>query len=220
MRGIVARRVGMAAAVACLAGVLTGSSAAAQEDYPPDIPTVAAGVCVGDIPYFQFQVDFGSSEFVGRAMRITFVNPDGEDFVIETTVPRPGARQQVLWPGAAEDPNPDWPGWELNDSGIWVEVTDDAGAFTRAPEGVRVIFEVNPTLSTTTTYPPASAICSGPQSPPTEDPPNDPGTTPPGTTETPDTGADVGVLALGGLALAAAGGALVVVSRRRRSPVS
>lgn len=136
-------------------------AAVAAPDYPPTSPTRAAGVCVGDIPYFAYEVDFGSDEFVGSPMTITFVNPNGADAVINTTVPAVGEPAAELWPGASEDPQ-DWPGWELDENGVWVETTEDEGAFTRAPGGVEVQFATNPTLSTTVTYPPATTACANP----------------------------------------------------------
>lgn len=160
------RVVASAGAAAALA-LLTAATVVADDQYPPSLPTAASGVCEGDIPYFSFQVDFGSAEFVGRPMRITFVNPNGEDAVIESVVPSPTESQRVLWPGAAEEPNPDWPGWELDGSGTWVPTTTDVGAFTRVEGGVTVEFAVNPTLTTSVTYPPASAQCAGPQKTPT-----------------------------------------------------
>jgi hypothetical protein len=151
-------------------------------------------------------------------MTITFVNPDGEDFLIETVVPPAGQSETVLWPGASVDP-PDWPGWELDENGIWVETTEDAGAFTRAPGGVEVQFTTNPTLTTQVTYPPASAICANPQNPGGEVPPPGgevppPGSVPPGG-GLPESGLGLGLLPLGGLAALGAGAGLVAASRRR-----
>jgi LPXTG-motif cell wall-anchored protein len=155
------QRVAALLGVATLSAAAVAPSAVAQE-YPPPSPTRAAGVCVGDIPFFAYEVDFGSDDFVGQPMTITFVNPSGDDFVIPTTVPGIGEPAAVLWPGASEDPE-DWPGWELNSEGIWVETTEDTGAFTRAPGGVTVEFETNPTLTTSVTYPPATEACANPQ---------------------------------------------------------
>ncbi len=189
------------------------------------LPTRAAGVCVGDVPYFAYEVDFGDDDFVGDAMTITFVNPDGDDAVIETTVPAAGERGVVLWPGASEDPQ-DWPGWELNEDGVWVETTEDEGAFTRAPGGVEVLFETNPTLDTTVTYPPASAICANPKNrtprdvpPPPGDNPPPPGEDvppPPGEHEDlPETGADTRLIGLSALAALGAGIGMTAAVRRR-----
>jgi hypothetical protein len=149
-------------------------------------------------------------------MTITFINPDGEDFVIETTVPPVGERAVVLWPGASVDPE-DWPGWELDEDGIWVETTEDEGAFTRAPGGVDVEFTANPTLTTSVTYPPSTAVCANPQNPTGGDVPTG-GETPPaegGGAPLPSSGFSRAVLPLGALAALSAGAGLVVASRRR-----
>lgn len=220
-------KVGASLGAAMGLALLPALPAAAAETYPPKLPTAASGVCVGDIPYFSYQVDFGEGgKFVGLPMTITFVNPSGANSVINTVVPAPTASAVVLWPGAAEEPNPDWPGWELDASGNWVETSTDEGAFTRAPGGVTVEFSVNPTLSTSTTYPPASAICANP-----------PQSTPEGevvpavdteTAETAvdtaavasgdalaDTGADVTLAAAAALGLVVVGGGALLIARRR-----
>jgi hypothetical protein len=204
--------VGFGVGVLTCVAVAPAASAQVEPEYPPQEPTSAAGVCVGDIPFFQYQVDFGSEgEFVGRPMTITFVNPAGDDFVIDTVVPDAGDSAQVLWPGASENP-PDWPGWVLVD-GQWVESTDDPGAFTRAPGGVTVEFSTNPTLTTSVTYPPATAVCANPENPPTTPPSSPPSTPTRGGLAT--TGAEFAGLAVVGAGLVAGGAALVVASRRR-----
>ena len=211
---------------ATLSVAVLAPSAMAQE-YPPPSPTRAAGVCVGDIPYFAYEVDFGDDGLVGSPMTITFVNPDGEDFVIDTTVPPAGERGVVLWPGASVDPE-DWPGWELDENGIWVETTEDEGAFTRAPGGVGVEFTTNPTLTTSVTYPPATAVCANPQNPPGGDVPTSQSaddravpaegsqtTTAQGAEITPDTGASAVLPIVLGLVGVGIGAALVVAARRK-----
>ena len=156
-----ATRIAAALGAAALCSTTAIPAALAAPEYPPTSPTRAAAICIGDIPYFAYEVDFGDDNSVGNSMTITFVNPGGPDSVISTTVPAVGERGVVLWPGASEDPQ-DWPGWELNDEGEWVETTEDEGAFTRAPGGVEVRFETNPTLTTPVEYPPASEICANP----------------------------------------------------------
>lgn len=226
--------VGAAALVVAAAAPFAGAQDA--PDYPPRSPSLADGVCVGDIPYFEYQVDFGSDEFVGNPMTITFVNPDGPNVDYDVVVPEPGERQQVIWPGASEDP-PDWPGWVNTgtvDEPNWVQSTADAGAFTRASGGVQVNFETNPTETITVTYPPASAVCANP---PLSDRPDEPGPDQPGEPEQPGapttseappvttaggqppglavTGVEAAGLVLAGAALLGGGTALVVTSRRR-----
>lgn len=203
------------------ATVLVASSApaalAVDEEYPPTIPTRVAAVCVGDVPFLSYAVDFGENNaFVGRPMTITFVNPAGENFVIDTTVPAPGTSQQVLWPGASVSP-PDWPGWVLDADGQWVESTTDPGAFTRAPGGVEVQFAVNPTLTTRVTYPPASAVCANPKNvTPTGGGVPGGGVPSGGGESIPATGGSLLPGILGGAALLLGGG-LVAASRRKEN---
>ena len=207
------------AAVCSTAGL---PAALAAPEYPPTSPTRAAGVCVGDIPFFAYGVDFGDDSLVGQPMTITFVNPDGDDFVIDTAVPAASEEATVLWPGASVDPQ-DWPGWELNAAGEWVQTTGDAGAFTRAPGGVEVRFTTNPTLTTSVTYPPASAICANPPrsgDTPGGTPPQQQGgdaaTVPTPIADTiPQTGAGAALPLVLGLLGLGIGGGLVLAARRR-----
>jgi hypothetical protein len=205
------RRVVSAAGVSCLAVLAASPLAHAQgdADYPPRVPTAASGICVGDIPYLQYGVDFGSDEFVGDPMTITFDNPSGDDVVITTTVPPAGQAATVLWPGASEDPQ-DWPGWVLDENGQWVESTTDPGAFTRAPGGVAVTFATNPSLTTSVTYPPASAVCANPKNAPRA---GDKEAT--AGVALARTGASVGSIGLAAGALVIGGAAAVTVARRR-----
>ncbi len=218
------RRTGTVAGAAALLTLGAASAALAQQKepaYPPDFPTAASGVCVGDIPYFQYQADFGENgQFVGNPMTITFKNPSGDPVVINTTVPAPGQSAQVLWPGASESPQ-DWPGWVntgTEQNPVWEESTTDEGAFTRAPGGVTVEFATNPSISTTVTYPPASAICANPENPPTTTTTSGKPTTTaagPTTASLPRTGAQTAAIALVAGGLVAGGTALVVSSGRK-----
>lgn len=205
-----------------LIGAAAPAAMAVDSDYPPAIPTKAAGVCRGDIPFLAYSVDFGDQgAFAGRPMTITFVNPGGPDYVIDTTVPQPGVEQEVLWPGASVSP-PDWPGWVLDADGQWVESTTDTGAFTRAPGGVEVRFETNPTLTTNVVYPPATSACANPKNvkPSGGVPPSRSGGVPTGpvagaAASIPSTGGTLLPALLGGAAVVLGGG-LFVASRRRR----
>lgn len=206
------------------------SASATEEGYSPDPVLefeVLNPVCDGDVPYLQYSVVVTDPESPPTSVTITFVNPNGENFVL-TDLPLSG---RVLWPGAVVDAdgNPlDWPGWSLVD-GVWVE--GDEWDWVR-PE-VEVLFEVNPTATTTVGYPPSSPNCAtdpqnpgpSPSTPPGEDPPGEdpPGaaeSTPPGTTaatppELPMTGPQLtGLIALAAGLLTA--GLLTVVAVRRR----
>jgi len=210
--------------VSALALSATAGTAMAQDvdtpEYPVDIPASASAVCVGDIPYFSFQVNFGA-EFAGQEVTITLANPEGEDFVYVRTLDANGtlSGNDILWPGANDNP-PDWPGWILDENGDWVEADD---GFLWARGSITVSFEVNPTQTITATYPPATSVCANPPNTDTTPPP--PGEeTPPTTTTTttttttsglPATGAQTAALLVAGGGLLAGGTALVVSSRRR-----
>lgn len=114
------------------------------------IPGDILATCVGDVPYLSYDVDAPQE----GPLTITFVNPDGENYVVEDA-DRSGT---ILWPGASLDPQ-GWPGWVLNDDGSYSE-TDGNFAWTR--DGVTVAFDINPHYETTVDYPEASALCANP----------------------------------------------------------
>lgn len=206
--------------VSALALTSSAVAASAQEtpEYPPVAPSSASAVCVGDIPYLSYQANF-PPEFAGQTVTITIVNPTGDDIVVTKTLGPDGSvsGNDILWPGASPNPNPDWPGWILQDDGTWVEGDD---GFLWARGTLTGTFEVNPTVALSATYPPASSICAGPQNSDNPPPESPPGETPPTTTTTtssglPATGAQTATLALVGGGLLVGGTALVVSSRRR-----
>jgi hypothetical protein len=155
-------------------------------------------VCVGDIPYLSYAVDFPGA----TAVDITFLNPGGEDL----SYPGQPLSGQVLWPGASDVFPFDWPGWELVD-GVWVEADD---GFLWARETVTVVFTVNPTAEVQVDYPEATSACANPTNAP-------PGAAPPpGSPTLPFTGShDAGTIALAATSLVAAGVLGLAVARRR-----
>jgi LPXTG-motif cell wall-anchored protein len=219
-----ARRTRLSRRGAAIAGVATVAMASAAPvataqdlpEYPPQGPSSASAVCVGDIPYLSFVVDFGP-EFANNEVTITVQNPEGDDIVVVRTLDDEGrlSANDILWPGANDDP-PDWPGWILDEDGNWVEADD---GFLWARGTITVVFETNPTEVTQATYPPSSAICANP--PTSETPPEDGDdsstttTTTTTTTGLPATGAQTATLALVGGGLLVGGTGLVISSRRR-----
>jgi len=198
--------------------LLGGATAAFAQDtpeYPPEGPSSASAVCIGDIPYFSFTVDFGP-EFAGETVTITLINPEGDDFVYTRTLDANGrlSGNDILWPGANDNP-PDWPGWILDEDGNWVEADD---GFLWARGTITATFEVNPTQTISATYPPATPVCANPPSGDTPPPPPGEQTPPPTTTTAtglPVTGGQTAALLMVGGGLLAGGTALVVSSRRR-----
>lgn len=122
----------------------------------PLVPGDIASACVGDVPFLDYGVTLPEGLVADSAtpVTITFVNPAGDDYVIENQ-PLSGT---VLWPGASAEEPKMWPGWELVDGEYFP--TDGNFAWTR--EGVTVRFEVNPSYETTIEYPAATALCANP----------------------------------------------------------
>lgn len=116
----------------------------------------AAGLCLGDAPVLDYAVEpYGTPN---DTVTITWVNSAGESLV-QSGLPLSG---RVYWPGTVIQDGKvvDWPGWTLTPAGTWEQ--HDAYDFTRP--NVQVSFEVNPTASTTVSYPPPTSACAGPPS--------------------------------------------------------
>jgi len=170
-------------------------------------------VCVGDVPYFQYDQPTLPEGFVpveGATMSVTFHNPAGPDYVVSGL---PIAAGKFLWPGATDGAIKNWPGWVRNADGTYSQTTGNY-AWTRP--SVLVTFKVNPEYTVTVNYPAATSLCANP-------PANTPPTTPPAyppTDTVPPTLASTGFdpwtsAALAGLAIIA-GLCAVIVARRRR----
>ncbi|KAA1422696.1 LPXTG cell wall anchor domain-containing protein [Mumia zhuanghuii] len=179
--------------------------------------------CVSAVPYLSYAVTLppGLTDPGANPVTITFVNPDGDDYVV-SGLPLNG---RLLWPGASATEPLQWPGWELLEDGTYVE-TDGNFAWTR--QGITVRFDVNPTYSTTVQYPSETSACANPpkrvpENPDNPDNPDTPDTpvgyNPPPTGSTPplpNTGGTSLVPAVLGALLALTGG-LVLGLRRRLS---
>lgn len=174
----------------------------------------AAGVCVDDTPMLDYAVVPEGTP--NQTVTITWVNPDGAD-VVQSGLPLTG---RVLWPGTVvqDGVTVGWPGWEQAADGTWSE----GGAYAWARPAVQVLFEVNPSATTTVAYPPATAACAGPVQSMVlaADDPATPTSAVLGTGFASAVLAATGlqseqVLAIGGLLLAA-GALLVVLAARRR----
>jgi hypothetical protein len=197
----------------------------------PLVPGDIESVCVSDVPYLSYEVTLpeGFVASSAKPVTITFVNPDGDDYVV-TKQPLSG---KLLWPGASDEEPKMWPGWDLVD-GQYVQ-TDGNFAWTR--EGVTVRFDVNPTYSTEVVYPKASALCANPpvgsgeepEQPgvPTETPTDTPSGTPSATPVPAAVGSDGDlavtgggvspiVVAAGGVTLAAGVAVVAIAAYRRR----
>lgn len=161
------RATAIVAATLVVLGAGAGAAAADDPLYPPPSgPTVevtAGSMCVGDAPYFSWDVDLGGSgaaAFEGEGVSITFLNPSGKDYTIEDQ-PLSGSHP---WPGAAVDKDgkgTDWPGWRFEE-GQWHE--GDEWDWTRPDVDVR--FEIGASTVLNLDYPLPSSVCAGPAAPP------------------------------------------------------
>lgn len=183
------------------------------------IPGDIGAVCVGDTPYLEYGVALPEGVEVDdeTPLTITFLHPEGGEDFVATDQPLEGS---LLWPGASDTAPQQWPGWEQQDDGSYVE-TDGNYAWTR--DGVQVLFEVNPEYSTVVDYPPASSECANPVGvggPDVEAIADDAAAVPPAdeaaaeAAELPQTGATVGVFAAIAALLVAGGGVLFWLRRR------
>lgn len=180
------------------------------------VPGDIGAVCVGDTPYLDYGVSLPEGVEVDddTPLTITFLHPEGGENYVVTDQPLEG---ELLWPGASDTAPKQWPGWEQQDDGSYVE-TDGNYAWTR--DGVEVLFEVNPEYSQIVSYPEANTECANPVGtggadvevvaddadvPPAAAEPAD---------ELPQTGATVGVFA-GIAALLIVGGGVLFWLRRR-----
>ncbi|MCA5894126.1 hypothetical protein LEP48_12325 [Isoptericola sp. NEAU-Y5] len=122
------------------------------------VPGDVAAVCEGASPYLGYSMSLPEGVEIDdeTPLTITFLNPDGENHVT-TGLPLEGS---LLWPGASDTEPLQWPGWELQEDGSYVE-TEGNFAWTR--DGVQVLFEVNPSFAAVVDYPPASSECANPQ---------------------------------------------------------
>lgn len=127
----------------------------------PLTPGDIASECVGNVPYLSYVVNLPEGFVPDSAtpLTITFVNPDGEDYVVNG-LPLSG---ELLWPGASATEPLQWPGWTYDPAtGTYTETPDANFGWTRT--GVTVMFDVNPHYETVVNYPAATELCANPPS--------------------------------------------------------
>ena len=163
----------LAGTTTTLAGTTTTTLAGTTTTLPEDLDIGSAStVCVADAPFVE--LTFGNqSAFNGHTGTITFVDLDGNVIETHAVTYQANTTVRLVYPGAAVDPVTgealDWPGWMLNEDGFWVLDPSDA----RFRDGLTIVAEINPTATTTISYPPETAACNSP------DGPFPPGVTPP-----------------------------------------
>jgi hypothetical protein len=130
----------------------------------PEVFVRAAGsICDNEVP--KIRITFGNlSQFDGQVGTLTMRDVNGNVISVQPLTYRAGTSVDLLYPGTAVNPDgsiDDVPGWILTDDGFWVE--DPSDAFLR--QGITLTYEVNPSVTTTVTYPPESSGCANPKGP-------------------------------------------------------
>jgi hypothetical protein len=176
----------------------------------PLLPGEIESVCVGDVPFLGYEVELpeGYEADSESPVTITFVNPDGEDYVVEDQ-PLSGA---LLWPGASNGTPKMWPGWELV-NGEYVKTT---GNYDWTRNGITVRFDVNPSYETTVAYPQATALCANPPIGGGDDPTGTPTSTDAEALAVTGGGVSPIIVAAGGAALVAGIAVVLIAAYRRR----
>ncbi|MBK1438897.1 gliding motility-associated C-terminal domain-containing protein, partial [Parapedobacter sp. ISTM3] len=138
-------------------GTAEGNDDATEEPLEaPVITATAFGECINDVPHLNYTItpqNFTPAASVTAT--ITWSDTDGNVIDEMTGLPLSG---RILWPGAVVDGDGngiDWPGWSFVD-GQWMETAD--GFEGLRPQAV-VTITVNPSVTLTVDYPPASADC-------------------------------------------------------------
>ncbi|WP_433835229.1 HYR domain-containing protein [Flavobacterium anhuiense] len=121
----------------------------------PKMTIVANSYCSNNVPYVKYTVT--PDNFAANNL-LTVKWIDGNNNVVATQTDLP-LNGDLLWPGAEVDSNGngiDWPGWVLN-NGIW---TEGADGFEATRNGVKIEFSLNPTVTVSVAYPPATPDCN------------------------------------------------------------
>ena len=136
---------------------------------PPPSTTTAAPIFVGavgttcqkDVPVIVIKMG-GRADLNGHVGTLTFIDLNGKVIDVRPITYEAGGTHTELYPGASVDPvtgeATDWPGWMQNAFGFWIE--DPSDALWR--QGLTLVVSVNPTASTTVSYPPESSACASP----------------------------------------------------------
>lgn len=148
-----------------------------SECEPPTEPTLEgtlfSPMCFADVPWIDYNIvlnDPDNQVAPGSLATITFYDTDLDEFgdPLNTLVltDQPLGGHEFLWPGADAINNGDgtwtangWPGWALVDD-EWVSVGEDNFGWTR--NGVNIKVEVNPEITSSLSYPPATWECTDP----------------------------------------------------------
>ena len=128
----------------------------------PIFVSAVGSTCQKDVPVIVIKMG-DRADLNGRVGTLTFIDLNGKVIDVRPITYEAGGTRTELYPGAAVDANgnaTDWPGWMQNAFGFWIE--DPSDALWR--QGLTLVVSVNPTASTSVSYPPASSACANPAS--------------------------------------------------------
>ncbi|EJG00233.1 gliding motility-associated C-terminal domain-containing protein, partial [Flavobacterium sp. F52] len=121
----------------------------------PKMTVVANSYCSNNVPYVNYTVT-PDNFTTNNLLTVKWIDSNNNVVATQTNLPLSG---NILWPGAEIDSNKngtDWPGWILN-NGIWSEGAD---GFEATRNGVKIEFSLNPTVTVSVAYPPATSDCN------------------------------------------------------------
>ncbi|WP_166638477.1 gliding motility-associated C-terminal domain-containing protein, partial [Flavobacterium sp. 245] len=122
---------------------------------PPTMTITANSYCSNDVPYVSYNVT-PDNFTTNNLLTVKWIDSANNVVATQTNLPLSGS---ILWPGAIVDSNGigvDWPGWLLT-NGQWIEGAD---GFEKTRTGVTIEFSLNPTVSISVSYPPATPQCN------------------------------------------------------------
>ncbi|MCM0664802.1 gliding motility-associated C-terminal domain-containing protein [Flavobacterium tyrosinilyticum] len=121
----------------------------------PKMAVTANSYCSNNVPYVNYSVS-PENFTTNNLLTVKWIDSNNNVVATQTNLPLSG---NILWPGAEVDNNKngtDWPGWILN-NGIWSEGAD---GFEATRNGVKIEFSLNPTVTVSVAYPPATPDCN------------------------------------------------------------
>ncbi|MFC4476639.1 gliding motility-associated C-terminal domain-containing protein [Flavobacterium chungangensis] len=121
----------------------------------PKMAVTANSYCLNNVPYVNYSVS-PENFTTNNLLTVKWIDSNNNVVATQTNLPLSG---NILWPGAEIDSNKngtDWPGWILN-NGIWSEGAD---GFEATRNGVKIEFSLNPTVTVSVAYPPATPDCN------------------------------------------------------------
>ncbi len=142
------------------------------------LDATATPQCELDAPWLNYTVDAHNLDVAGRTMTVTWADAAGTVIHTDTIdIASNGVvTGRLLWPGAAVDANGNgvaWPGWRAalpGETPDWENLVLDPAAYGYGLRSdARVTFSINPEVTFTVQYPPATVDCAETRDNPTAD---------------------------------------------------